>query len=62
MRSEKERFRSIPESYDCFQNGEAGRKNFCENIAVSCSRLIRMIGSAMRVELLVIDSFVEQVN
>ena len=62
MRSEKEKLWSIPESYYCFHNGEAGRKNFCETIAVSCSRLIRMIGSAMRVELLVIDTFVGQVT
>ena len=28
MRSEKERLQSVPESYDCFHNCEAGRKNF----------------------------------
>jgi len=62
MSSEKERLQSITESYDCFHNAEAGRKNFRETIAVSCSRLIRMKASAMRVELLMIDTFVGQVT
>jgi len=62
MRSEKERLQSIPETYNCFHNGEAGRKNVCETIAVPWSRLIRMKASAMRVELLMIDKCVGPVT